>query len=73
MLLAIGPLDTKVGDEVCFVAGSMMPFVLRPPGEETLPSTGLRQARFVGEAYVNGAGEPVHMFTGDDWERLEIV
>lgn len=71
VLLGIGPQTCAVGDEVCFVAGSMMPLVLRTVkvdianGEPFTP----RQAYFVGLASVANAIDP----SPGQWSRWDIV
>ncbi|OQO06138.1 hypothetical protein B0A48_08726 [Cryoendolithus antarcticus] len=74
-LLAIVPQAVEVGDEVCLVAGSAAPFLLRPAqGDLERPTVApMPRAYFVGEVYVNGGGEPVDMFGDGEWERLQII
>lgn len=57
-LLALGPQVTGVGDEVCFTAGSLMPFALRKNATAACPAPAtMKQAGFVGEVFVNGADQ----------------
>jgi hypothetical protein len=74
MLLAVGPKATEIGDEVCLVAGSLMPFIVRRVGEsDRLAHELLPQYYFVGEAHVNGCGDVQDLFDGEDWERWLIL
>ncbi|KAK6410209.1 hypothetical protein LTR95_018226 [Oleoguttula sp. CCFEE 5521] len=70
-LLAIVPEAVEVGDEICLVAGSAVPFLLRrAPSEPQQSVLAMKPcAFFVGEALVNGCGELMDMF-GCDYMRL---
>ena len=67
-MLGLGPEGMKVGDEVCVVAGCVMPVVLRRRSGEgsSLVDDGVRVV--VGEAYVNGLAEMLLSdFLPGDW------
>lgn len=71
VLLGIGPQTCAVGDEVCFVAGSMMPLVVRPVevDRSNRDLSASRRAYFVGLASVADAIEP----SPGQWHRWDIV
>lgn len=74
-LLAVGPEDTRAGDEIYLVAGTAMPLVLRPCKRENALSPGESQhlrARIVGEASVWGFDDVVERMECEPWQKCQI-
>ena len=67
-LLGIGPEDVQAGDEVCLVAGTVMPVVLRRGRDYTSGHT-LPTAQAVGEARLSWLDEIVPRLEDEEWLR----